>query len=75
MINFEDESIEISEIINQFNIIGQEKLLENLKNILPFDKFIINYFYRRNKLKIRNQQGAINVTQKALVKIINYVFK
>lgn len=45
LINFEDESIEISEIINQFNIIGQEKLLENLKDILPFDKFIINYFY------------------------------
>lgn len=45
LINFEDESIEISEIIEQFNNIGQENLIENLKDILPFDKFIINYFY------------------------------
>ena len=45
LINFEDESIEISEIIEQFNNIGQENLIENLKDILPFEKFIINYFY------------------------------
>ena len=45
LINFEDESIEISEIIEQFNNIGQENLIENLKDILPFDKFIFNYFY------------------------------
>ena len=45
LINFEDESIEISEIIEQFNNIGQENLIENLKDIFLFDKFIINYFY------------------------------
>ena len=45
LIDFEDESIEISEIIEQFNNIGQENLIDNLKDVLPFDKFIINYFY------------------------------
>lgn len=45
LINFEDDSVEISEIITQFNNIGREKIIHSLNNLLPFDKFIINYFY------------------------------
>lgn len=45
LINLEDDSIEISEIIKQFNNIGREKVIQGLNNLLPFDKFIINYFY------------------------------
>lgn len=44
-INLEDDSVEISEIIKQFNNIGREKVIQGLNNLLPFDKFIINYFY------------------------------
>lgn len=45
LINLEDDSVEISEIITQFNNIGREKIIHSLNNLLPFDKFIINYFY------------------------------
>lgn len=45
LINLEDDSVEISEIIKQFNNIGREKIIQGLNNSLPFDKFIINYFY------------------------------
>lgn len=45
MINLEDDSVEISDIITKFNCIGKDKLISNLNNLLPFDKFIINYFY------------------------------
>ena len=45
LINLEDDSVEISEIIKQFNNIGREKFIQSLNNLLPFDKFIINYFY------------------------------
>ena len=45
LINLEDDSVEISEIITQFNDIGREKIIHSLNNLLPFDKFIINYFY------------------------------
>lgn len=45
LINLEDDSVEISEIIKQFNNIGREKIIQGLNNLLPFDKFIINYFY------------------------------
>lgn len=45
LINLEDDSVEISEIIKQFNNIGREKFIQGLNNLLPFDKFIINYFY------------------------------
>lgn len=45
LINLEDDSVEISEIIKQFNYIGREKVIQGLNNLLPFDKFIINYFY------------------------------
>lgn len=45
LINLEDDSVEISEIIKQFNSIGREKVIQGLNNLLPFDKFIINYFY------------------------------
>lgn len=45
LINLEDDSVEISEIIKQFNNIGREKVIQGLNNLLPFDKFIINYFY------------------------------
>lgn len=42
LINLEDDSVEISEIIKQFNNIGREKVIQGLNNLLPFDKFIIN---------------------------------
>lgn len=45
LINLEDDSVEISDIITQFNNIGKENLIKSLKNLLPFDCFIINYFY------------------------------
>lgn len=45
LINLEDDSMEISEIIAQFNNIGRETIIHGLNNLLPFDKFIINYFY------------------------------
>lgn len=45
LINLEDNSVEISEIIKLFNNIGREKVIQSLNNLLPFDKFIINYFY------------------------------
>lgn len=45
LINLEDDLVEISEIIKQFNNIGREKVIQGLNNLLPFDKFIINYFY------------------------------
>lgn len=45
LINLEDDSVEISEIIKQFSNIGREKVIQGLNNLLPFDKFIINYFY------------------------------
>ena len=45
LINLEDDSVEISEIIKQFNNIGREKVIQGLNNLLQFDKFIINYFY------------------------------
>ena len=45
LINLEDDSVEISEIITQFNNIGREKIIHSLNNLLPFDEFIINYFY------------------------------
>ncbi len=45
LINLEDDSVEISEIIKQFNNIGREKVIQSLNNLLPFDNFIINYFY------------------------------
>lgn len=45
LINLEDDSVEISNIIKQFNNIGREKVIQGLNNLLPFDKFIINYFY------------------------------
>lgn len=45
LINLEDDAVEISEIITQFNKIGKEKIIHSLNNLLPFDKFIINYFY------------------------------
>ena len=44
-INLMDDSVEISDIITQFNKIGKENLVNGLKNLLPFDYFIIDYFY------------------------------
>lgn len=46
LINFEDESVEISTIIETFKEIGYENLINKLSsNLLPFDKYIIKYFY------------------------------
>ena len=45
LINLEDDSVEISEIITQFNNIGRKRIIHDLNDLLPFDKFIISYFY------------------------------
>ena len=45
LINLEDDTKEISEIIIQFKTISPKNLISNLKDIMPFDKFIIQYFY------------------------------
>ena len=45
LINLEDDSVEISEIITQFNNLSRERIIQGLNNLLPFDKFVINYFY------------------------------
>ena len=41
LINLEDDTKEISEIIIQFKTISPKNLISNLKDIMPFDKFII----------------------------------
>ena len=46
LINLENNQTELSEIINKFKEIGQEALIKKLNsNILPFDKYVIKYFY------------------------------
>ncbi len=45
LINLENDSIEISDVITQFKNIGKERLIKSVKNLLPFDCFIIDYFY------------------------------
>lgn len=46
MINLEDESVEISTIIDKFKKIGLSNLLEYVKGLDDFDRFIIKYFYQ-----------------------------
>ena len=46
MVNLENDTIEIAEVIKQFREIGQETLIDKLKqSLLPFDRYIIKYFY------------------------------
>lgn len=46
LINLENNQTELSEIIDKFKEIGQETLIEKLdSNLLPFDKYVIRYFY------------------------------
>lgn len=46
LINFEDEDVEISAIIERFKKIGCDVIINKLSTILlPFDKYIIKYFY------------------------------
>ena len=46
LINFEDEDVEISAIIERFKKIGCDVIINKLSAILlPFDKYIIKYFY------------------------------
>lgn len=46
LVNLENDTIEIAEIIKQFREIGQETLVDKLKqSLLPFDRYIIKYFY------------------------------
>ena len=46
MINLEDDSIEISTIIDKFKEIGLDNLLVSVKGLDAFDKYIIKYFYQ-----------------------------
>lgn len=46
VINLEDDSMEISTVIDKFKEIGLSNLLESIKGLDTFDKFIINYFYQ-----------------------------
>lgn len=45
LINFENDEMEISDIIEDFKTIGYDKLVESLQNIHQFEKFILKYFY------------------------------
>lgn len=46
IINLEDDSIEISSVIERFKEIGLGNLLGMVKGLDDFDKFIIRYFYQ-----------------------------
>jgi hypothetical protein len=46
MINLEDDSIEISTIIDKFKEIGLDNLLVSVKGLDAFDKYLIKYFYQ-----------------------------
>lgn len=46
IIDLEDETSEISAVVEKFKEIGCERLISELEsNLLPFDKYIIRYFY------------------------------
>lgn len=45
LINLEDDTKEINAVINEFLNVGVDKLVSSMKNLLPFDLYIINYFY------------------------------
>lgn len=45
LINLEDDSKEISTVVDEFKQIGKKRLLESIHNLHPFDTFIINYFF------------------------------
>lgn len=46
MIDLEDDSVEISTLINKFKEIGLDNLLKSVKGLDPFDRFILKYFYQ-----------------------------
>ena len=46
MINLEDDSIELSTIIDKFKEIGLKNLLVSVKGLDAFDKYIVKYFYQ-----------------------------
>lgn len=45
VINLEDDSREIGDVISEFNRIGRKSLVEAISPLHPFDKYIIKYFY------------------------------
>ena len=45
IIDLEDGSKSIEDIINQFKQIGEDNLICQLKGLLSFDQYIIHYFY------------------------------
>lgn len=45
LINLESSGMEIHEILKLFKEIGQDTILNKTKNLLDFDRYIINYFY------------------------------
>ena len=45
LINLVDDTKEINAVINEFLNVGVDKLVSSMKNLLPFDLYIINYFY------------------------------
>lgn len=45
IINLENDEMEIASIIAQFKEVGMEKLLNGIQNLMPFEEYIIKYFY------------------------------
>ena len=45
IIDLEDNSISIDEIITQFKQIGEVNLIRQMNELMPFDLYIIHYFY------------------------------
>lgn len=45
LVNMEDESMSIHNIIDKFNSIGIENLKHEVYNLHPFDLYILDYFY------------------------------
>ena len=46
IINLEDDSIEIANVISKFKEIGYDKLVASVNRLDDFDEFIIKYFYQ-----------------------------
>lgn len=45
LINLEDNSKEICNVLDEFNNLGMDNLVNGIPNLHPFDKYIIRYFY------------------------------
>lgn len=47
IMDLEDNSMSIEEIINQFKQIGENNLIRQIKGLISFDVYIIHYFYEQ----------------------------